>query len=107
MFSSAGFLGLSHRLNMELNLQSLFWLHVHSCIHWLGPRNHPPPPHLGSYTRALFVSQDRRDLFVTPWLELKSDDYPPICEEMFRFLIDLRSLVFFHTSNVPSTAVHF
>jgi hypothetical protein len=27
----------------------------------------PPPPHLGSYTRALLVSQDRRHLFVTPW----------------------------------------
>jgi hypothetical protein len=28
----------------------------------------PPPPHLGSYTRALLVSQDRRHLFVTPCL---------------------------------------
>jgi hypothetical protein len=26
----------------------------------------PPPPHLGSYTRELLVSQDRRHLFVTP-----------------------------------------
>ncbi len=25
------------------------------------------PPHLGSYTMALLVSQDRRHLFVTPW----------------------------------------
>ncbi len=33
---------------MELDLQSLFGLHVHSCTHWLRPRN-PPPPHLGSY----------------------------------------------------------
>ncbi len=32
------------------------------------PRN--PPPHLGSYTRALLVSQDRRHLFVTPWLAI-------------------------------------
>ncbi len=31
----------------------------------------PPPPHLGSYTRALYiwVSQDRRHLFVTPALD--------------------------------------
>ncbi len=29
------------------------------------PRN-PPPPHLGSYSRALLGSQDRRHLFVTP-----------------------------------------
>jgi hypothetical protein len=27
----------------------------------------PLPPHLGPYTRALLVSQDRRHLFVTPW----------------------------------------
>jgi hypothetical protein len=34
--------------------------------HWLRPRNPPPsPPHLGSYTRALLVSQGRRNLFVT------------------------------------------
>jgi hypothetical protein len=26
-----------HRLNMELDLQSLFGLHVHSCTHWLSP----------------------------------------------------------------------
>ncbi len=30
-----------HRLNMELDLLSLF---VHSCTHWLRPRN-PPAPH--------------------------------------------------------------
>ncbi len=29
-----------HRLNMELDLQSLFGLHVHSCTHWL---RQPPP----------------------------------------------------------------
>jgi hypothetical protein len=53
---------------MELDLQSLFGLHVHSCTHRLRPRNSPPPPqHLGSYTRVLLVSQDRRYLFVTPW----------------------------------------
>jgi hypothetical protein len=35
-----------HRLNMELDLQSLFGLHVHSCTHWLRvrPRNSPIPP---------------------------------------------------------------
>jgi hypothetical protein len=42
---------------------------VHSCTHWLRPRNPTPPPsHLCSYTRALLlVSQDRRHLFMTPW----------------------------------------
>ncbi len=33
-------------LSMELDLQSLFGLHVHSCTHWLRPRN-PPPPAFG------------------------------------------------------------
>jgi hypothetical protein len=32
------------RLNMELDPQSLFGLHVYSCPHWLRPRNPPPPP---------------------------------------------------------------
>ncbi len=59
--------GSAHRLNMELDLQSFVGLHVYICIHWLRPRTLPPPPHLGSYTRALLVSQDRRHLFVTPW----------------------------------------
>jgi hypothetical protein len=38
-------------------------------------RNPPPiPPHLGSYTRALLVSQIRRHLFVTPCCQLISRD---------------------------------
>ncbi len=36
-----------HRLNMELDLQSLFGFHVYSCTHWLRPRNSPPPPAFG------------------------------------------------------------
>ncbi len=58
-----------HRLNMGLDLQSLFGLHVHSCTHWLRTLI-PPPPHLGSHTKTLLVSQDRRHLFVTPYSEL-------------------------------------
>jgi hypothetical protein len=45
--------GPTYRLNMELDLQSLFGLHVHSCTLWLWPRNYP--------TRALLVSQDTVD----------------------------------------------
>ncbi len=58
---------------MELDLQSLFWLHVHSCTHWLRPRN--PPLHLGSYTStmALLISQERRHLFVIPWCPLSTE----------------------------------
>ncbi len=41
---------------------------MYNCINWLRlrPRNPPPPhpTHLGSYTWALLVSQDRRHLFV-------------------------------------------
>ncbi len=76
------FYSFKHRLNMELDLQSIFGLHVHSCTHLLRLPNPPnpiwaqcaqlhslaeppqsPPPHLGSYTRALLVSQERRHLF--------------------------------------------
>jgi hypothetical protein len=35
------------------------------------PVTSPLPPHLGSYTRALLVSQDRRHLFVTPYITIK------------------------------------
>ncbi len=47
--------------SMALDLQSLFGFHVHSCFHWLRetPQQHPPP-HLGSYTRALLVTKDGR-----------------------------------------------
>ncbi len=49
-----------------LYLQSLFGLHVHSCTNVGWDPATPPPAHLGSYTRALLVSQYRRRLFVTP-----------------------------------------
>jgi hypothetical protein len=42
---------------------------VYSCTHCLRPRSSHLPPHLGSYTRALLVSQDRRHLFVTTWVK--------------------------------------
>jgi hypothetical protein len=38
--------------NYGLDLESVFGLLVHSCTHWLRPRNPPPllpPPPLGSY----------------------------------------------------------
>jgi hypothetical protein len=38
-----------HRLYMELVLQNLFGLHMHSCTHWLRPRNTPPPPILRAF----------------------------------------------------------
>jgi len=58
-----------HRLNMQVDFQSLFGLHVPWCaqLYSLAEIPQSPPPHLGSYTMALLVSQDRRHLFVTPW----------------------------------------
>jgi hypothetical protein len=51
------------------------WAPVYSCTHWLRPRN-SPSPHLGSHTRALLVSQDRRHLFVTPWVARRDKKQP-------------------------------
>jgi hypothetical protein len=59
----------NHRFNMELDLQSLFGLHLYLYSLAESPQL-PLPPHLGSYTRALLVSQDRRHLFVTPCLQM-------------------------------------
>ncbi len=40
---------------------------VHSCTHWLRPRDSSPPPAFGLVLRGcLLVSKDRRHLFVTP-----------------------------------------
>ncbi len=59
-----------HRLNIELDL-----LCTAALIGW-DPATPPPPlaPLLGSYTRALLISQDRRHLFVTPWLRVFVQD---------------------------------
>ncbi len=68
----------SHSLNMEVDLQS-YWgsmsRDVHSCTHWLRPRNSPPPPHLDSYYEGLLVSKDRRHLFVTTWPQCSVSEY--------------------------------
>ncbi len=41
------------RLNMELDLESLFGLHVHSCTHWLRPRT-PPAPRIWAHIRGRY-----------------------------------------------------
>ncbi len=51
---------------MELDLQSLFEFHVHSCTHLLRPHIPPPPRIWAHIPRALLVSQDRRHLSVWP-----------------------------------------
>jgi hypothetical protein len=53
--------GELRRLNMELDLQSLFGLHGHSCTHWIRPRTAPPSPNHPAF------GLDRRHLFVILW----------------------------------------
>ncbi len=67
IYRGSGFLShdSTHRLNMELDLQSFFGLHVYSCTHWLRPRK---PPRIwaqirGRYWSAL-GSQNWQHLFV-------------------------------------------
>jgi hypothetical protein len=52
------------RLNMELGLQSLFGLHVHSCTFWLKPRNPPPPPRIWAHIRGRYWSAKIDDISV-------------------------------------------
>ncbi len=55
----------THTLNMEIDLQSLFGLHMsrHSCTHWLRPRiPSPHPPHWDSYTRGRYWSAKIDDI---------------------------------------------
>ncbi len=69
-----------HRLNMEVDLQSLFGFHVTLCAQLYSlaetPQLPPLTPHLhlhlsmDSYTRALLDSKVRQHLFVTPWTTL-------------------------------------
>ncbi len=83
---------------MEIDLQSLFGLHMHSCTHWLRPRNSSPPVFGLLYEGAILVSQDRRHLCVTPWLghsqsfpQLRVNNrlYPKNFEILFYSLHDL------------------
>ncbi len=58
-----------HRLNMEVDLQSLFGLNVTWCAQLFSLAETPQLPHSPRswtrITRALLVSKDRRHLFVT------------------------------------------
>ncbi len=61
----------THRLNMEIDLQSKFGLHVTWCVQLYSlaetPAATPLSPRIWTrITRALLVSKDRRHLFVPP-----------------------------------------
>ena len=84
---------LNLNLNLELDLQSLFGLLcTYVLIGWERATLFPPP-HLGSLTRALLVSQFRRHLFVTSCWKASPTDY---CDHLlWKFLC---CLTFFITN---------
>ncbi len=49
---------------MELDLQILFGLHVHSCTHWLRPRT--PPPRIWAHIRGRYWSAKIDDISLWP-----------------------------------------
>jgi hypothetical protein len=56
-------LDLPIRLNMELDFQGLFGLHVHSCTHWLRPRKpFPPSPRIRAHIRGCYWSAKKDDI---------------------------------------------
>ncbi len=42
----------ANRLHMDLDLQSLFGLHVHSCTHWMKPLAPHPFPRIWAHIRG-------------------------------------------------------
>jgi hypothetical protein len=55
--------GFSHTLNMKLDLQSLFGLHVHCAqLYSLAETPHPPPPRLWAYIRGRYWSAKIDDI---------------------------------------------
>jgi hypothetical protein len=64
---------LGPRLNIELDLQSLFGLHVHSCNHWLRPPQHPPPlPRIWAHIRGRYRSAKIANISLRPLCILNS-----------------------------------
>ncbi len=82
---------------MELDLQSLFGRHVHSCTYWLGPRN-PPPAAIGIiYVQGRYRHANRRHLFVTPVSQLHSSFYIGVSSECHDWIIS-KSASYLHCS---------
>jgi hypothetical protein len=61
---------IPQKIFKKKDLQNLFGLLCTAVLIGWDPQLPPSRPHLGSYTSALLVGQDRRHLFVSPWLEL-------------------------------------
>jgi hypothetical protein len=78
------FLTVHHRLNMEIDLQSLYGLHVHSCTHWLRPRNPPyppPPPGIWAHIRGRYWSAKIDDISLWPPAVHHFNSFVPIAEQ--------------------------
>ncbi len=64
-----------YRFNHRLNIELIFKDYLGFCVQLYSmaetPQLPPPPLHLGSYTKAQMVIQDRRHLFATHWLQPK------------------------------------
>ncbi len=65
--------GFSPRLKMELDLQSLFRLLCTAVLIGWDPPTLPSPRIWAHIQGALLVSQDRQQLFVTPWFSPSCD----------------------------------
>ncbi len=79
---------------MELDLQSLF----DSCVQLYSLTEIPQlPPHFGSYTKALLVSQDGRHFIVISWYQRIGPQKPNYAEMFFTIekslSIEIRSTV--------------
>jgi hypothetical protein len=84
---------------MELDLQSIFGLVF---THWPRPRHSPLSPLLGSYTRALLVSKDRRHLFFcNPWVPCSETYHPPVNIPVIVEVLPVAAL----DAQLPATAV--
>jgi hypothetical protein len=52
--------------NMELDLQSLFTLHMYSCTHWLRPPQLPASPRIWAHIRGRYLSAKIDDISLYP-----------------------------------------
>ncbi len=94
-------LSRAYRLNMKLDLQSLFVLHVHRCTHWLRPRNPSQSPRIWGHIRGRYWSAKVDDISLRPPSSRANDS--PFCQsgqQLGQFLQQLYRLAF-----IASTAL--
>jgi hypothetical protein len=79
LMRSSSVIGL---LNMELDLESVFGLHVPSCTHWLRPRN-LHPPRIWAHKRGRYWSAKIDDISLWPVCQCE-----PWTSPVASFLVD-------------------